>query len=173
VSPYLPFEAERLLVRPFREDDFEDLFALYSDPVVMRFLGGVRSAEQTREKLASMIDHERRHGFSIWALVGKPDGRFVGRCGFWYMHDPDEAELAYTLAQCAWGRGLATEAAEAAVRVAFQRFGLPSLVAFAEADNVASRRVMVKLGMQLVGTTQIGGREAVKYRLVNSTTEKV
>jgi RimJ/RimL family protein N-acetyltransferase len=83
-------------------------------------------------------------------------GGFVGRCGVAYQHHPGEAELVYALARAAWGRGLATEAARAALTYAFAVVGLPRVVAFARAENVASRRVLEKAGMTLVGRTRTG-----------------
>jgi RimJ/RimL family protein N-acetyltransferase len=156
-------ETERLLFRPFREGDLDDLAALYGDAEVMRFLGNgnPRDREQTKERLDRMLGHWREHGFGIWALSDKGGG-FVGRCGVAYQHHPD-AELAYILARTYWGKGLATEAARAALKYAFEVVGVARVVAFARVENVASRRVLEKVGMSLVGTYAYGGFPAVLY----------
>jgi RimJ/RimL family protein N-acetyltransferase len=158
-------ETDRLLFRPFRESDLDDLAALYGDPEVMLFLGdgNPRTREQTKERLDRMLGHWREHGFGIWALFSKGGG-FVGRCGVAYQHHPD-AELAYILARTHWAKGLATEAAGAALRYAFEVLGLPRVVAFARVENVASRRVLEKVGMSLVGTYAYGGFPAVLYAM--------
>jgi ribosomal-protein-alanine N-acetyltransferase len=160
-------ETERLRLRPMCDDDYENLCALYADPEVMRYVDGVRTPEQTRERLSLMIDHWAQHGFGIWALFHRPAGAFVGRCGVGYFRG-GEAELAYTLARQFWGRGLATEAAQAAVAVAFERLGLPRVVAYADVENTASQRVMIKLGMRQDGTTHVHGCDAVRYVLDNA-----
>jgi RimJ/RimL family protein N-acetyltransferase len=74
---------ERLLFRPFRETDLDDLTALYGDAEVMRFLGEGRPLD--RERLDRMLRHWQEHGFGIWALFDK-EGGFVGRCGVAYLH---------------------------------------------------------------------------------------
>ena len=161
-------ETYRLLLRPFQDNDFNDLLALYQNPEVTRYLGGIRSRQQIQDKLAGIMAHWQQHGFGIWALFSKPDGSFIGRCGCWYKHDPSEPELAYALTPPCWGKGLASEAAKAAIDMAFGRFKLPSIIAFAHAENHASHRVMTKLGMQQVDKVQLHGCDVVKYRLVNT-----
>jgi RimJ/RimL family protein N-acetyltransferase len=161
-------ETERLLFRPFREADLDDLAALYGDAEVMRFLGDgqPRDRGQTWERLDCMVRHWHEHGFGIWALFAKGGG-FVGRCGVAYQHQPDEAELGYTLAKACWGKGLATEAARMALQYAFEVVGLLRVVAFARVENVASRRVMEKVGMTLVGPHAYRGFAAVRYEIEN------
>src|SRR5262249_55477390 len=112
---------ERLLLRPFRESDLDNLALLYGDAEVRRFLRDSRPLDRdaTRERLERMIAHWREHGFGLWALFAKENGRFVGRCGVAYQHCPDP-ELTYGLARAFWGPGLATEAASAALRYAFE-----------------------------------------------------
>jgi RimJ/RimL family protein N-acetyltransferase len=158
-------ETERLLLRPPRAEDLDEFVALYSDPEVMRFLGGVRTREQTAERLAYMIRHWDGFGFGIRVLLDRRDVAFVGRCGISYAHALGDAELAYTLARRSWGQGLATEAARVTLEDAFSRLGLPRVVAYAEPDNTASRRVLLKLGMTPDGTAAINGRPALRYRI--------
>jgi ribosomal-protein-alanine N-acetyltransferase len=161
-------ETERLVLRPFTQDDEDVLFALYTDPEVMRFLGGVRTREQTRQRLAAVVAHWREYGYGIWALVEKGAGGFVGRCGLGHLHEEvGEPELAYTLGRDHWGKGLATEAAVRAVRFGFEVLRLPRVVAYARPDNAASRRVMEKLGMTFEWVCEFLGAPAVRYGLRN------
>lgn len=161
-------ETQRLWMRPLVETDFDDLFRLFSDPEVMRFVGrGVRTAAETRQRLDTMIGHWKRHGFGLWALIHKADSQFVGRCGFGILHSGEDAELAYTLLKPYWGQGLATEAARKAVEVAFEHFRLPRLVACADVENRASQQVLRKLGMSAVGQRVIDGCDAVDFLLEN------
>jgi ribosomal-protein-alanine N-acetyltransferase len=161
---------ERLLLRRFRAADLDDLAALYADAEVMRFLGEGRPMDraQTRERLERILRHWQEHGFGIWALFARDGGAFVGRCGVAYLHRPGEAELAYTLARRCWGLGLATEAAAAVVRHAFEVLGLPRVVAFARVENVASIKVMKKLGMTFKEPCVYNGFDAVMYALERS-----
>jgi RimJ/RimL family protein N-acetyltransferase len=146
----MELETARLRLRPFTPADEDDLCRLYSDPEVMRYIGvgGVRTREQTAEALAKMVGEWGQHGFGMWALLDRRDGRFLGRCGLRPLAGTPEVELGYTLFKDVWGRGLATEAARASVAFGFDKLRLPRLVAIAHPPNRASRRVMEKVGMR-------------------------
>jgi ribosomal-protein-alanine N-acetyltransferase len=161
-------ETERLWIRPVQGDDCEDLFALYSDPEVMRFTtGGVRNRAQTKDRLVQVITHWKQHGFGILALILKEKGCFIGTCGFGYMHNQRDVELAYRLARPFWGQGLATEAASRVVRHAFEDLRMPRVIATARLDNVAPQAVLRKLGMTYKQPYQYDGHEAVMYEIEN------
>ncbi|HYT87964.1 MAG TPA: GNAT family N-acetyltransferase [Gemmataceae bacterium] len=161
---------ERLFLRPFREDDLDDLAALYADVEVMQFLGEGRPLAhvQTKERLERMLRHWQEHRFGIWALFAQASGDFVGRCGVAYLHRPGQPELAYTLARRYWNQGLASEAVARTVRHAFEVLGLPRVVAFARVENVASQKVMTKIGMAFQEQSQYGGLDAVMYVVENA-----
>jgi RimJ/RimL family protein N-acetyltransferase len=160
-------ETERLLLRPITDDDFDAVAALYGDADVMRFIGlrGPMTREQTKDRLAFMVDHWRQHGFGMWALRLKEGGEFVGRCGLRYMDNTTEIELGYTLAKAYWGKGLATEASRAVVRHTFEVLKLGRLVAIADPANTASVNVMKKLGMTFERTGHFYGSDCVLYAL--------
>jgi RimJ/RimL family protein N-acetyltransferase len=75
----------------------------------------------------------------------------LGFCGFVRLEVMEEPELWYELTRKAWGRGLATEAARASVRYAFEEAGMERVIACADAPNTASLRVMEKIGMKYLG----------------------
>jgi RimJ/RimL family protein N-acetyltransferase len=116
-----------------------------------------------------MLAHWDRHGFGLWALHDRTDGRFVGRCGVAYLHDFPDAELAYTLARRYWGRGLATEAARAALAHALGALRLPRVVGVALVENLASQKVLLKAGMTLQGPYRYDGKDARLYGIDNPT----
>jgi RimJ/RimL family protein N-acetyltransferase len=149
-------ETERLILRLFTEADVENLIELDSDPEVMRYLnGGVATPREVaeREILPRFLSYyERYEGFGVWAAVEKATEIFIG----WFSlrpHDesrPDEVELGYRLRRSAWGRGYATEGAQALIRRSFAALGVQRVIATTYEYNTASRRVMEKLGMTLV-----------------------
>jgi len=167
VAPIL--ETERLCLRPVVADDLDPIAALYGDPEVMRFIGlqGALDREQARERLDFMIDHWQRHGFGMWAVLRKPDGAFLGRCGLRYLDDTSEIELGYTLGRAHWGLGYATEASRVVVRHAFAVLGIERLVAIADPANTASVRVMQKIGMSYERLGHFYGSECVLYALTS------
>ncbi len=147
---------ERLLLRPFTEGDLENLVELDADPQVMAFLTGGKPTprEVYVENLPGMIAGRGRLDCWIWAAVEKASGGFVG----WFSlrpdpaRGPDEAELGYRLRRAAWGQGYATEGAALMVEKAFADFGLERVFALTMSVNLASRRVMEKVGLTYVRT---------------------
>lgn len=143
-------ETERLSVRTWTPGDAEEGFGIWSDEEVMRYVGtGQPSAtiEETRAWIGRMTAHHELHGFGFWAVVEKDSGLLVGSCGMGYQRDGGlPIEFGYTLARSRWGRGYATEAARACLRYAFETFHFPELVASVDSRNVASQRVLEKIG---------------------------
>ena len=152
-------ETPRLLLRHLVPDDMGDLAALYADPEVMRFWPRPYSREETRAELERLQAYYTEHGFGLWATIHKPDGRFIGRCGLLRktLEGAPELEVAYMIGHAYWGRGLATEAARAIAGHAFRELGPPRLVSYILPENLGSRSVAKKNGMQPVGETLHAG----------------
>jgi RimJ/RimL family protein N-acetyltransferase len=149
-------ETDRLRLRSFILDDLDDYHAqIYSDPDVTRFLPGgkPRPKDRTQAVLEFSIQHGWEHGFTLWALVRKVDSVFLGHCGLIYIHDTQVVELAYAIGKGFWGQGYTTEAAQASLRYGIETAHLDQIIALAEPENLASQRVMQKLGMKHQGTT--------------------
>jgi len=142
------FTTPRLVAERLRESHLADLIRMDQDPRIMEQLGGVRSEDETREYLQRNLDHWDEHGFGLWRLSLDADGRLVGRAYLRHLHigGKDEIAIGYALLPEFWGMGLATEIAAAVVDVAFRRLGLDNLVAGVRPDNLASRRVLEKVG---------------------------
>jgi ribosomal-protein-alanine N-acetyltransferase len=160
-------QSERLILRPLCAGDLDDLATLNSDPEVMRFLaeGLPLTREQTQERLERNLAHWREHGFGVFVLLDRTDGRFVGRCGLGYLHDLGEPELSYAIVRRCWGRGLASEAVARLLRYAFEDLNLPRVLAAALVENVASQRVMLRSGMTLWRPHGHDGKQALLYAI--------
>ena len=166
-------ETPRLRMRPFTWNDFEGEAALYADPEVTRYLprGPVPPGQvwdRVQRVLTHFIAHWSDHGFGVWALEDRATGDLVGHCGL--QHLPEEAgvEVLYLIARAQWGRGLATEAARAALAHGFGPLGLASIAAVIVPENAASRRVVEKLGMRSEGEVDVYGLHAVRYALLRA-----
>ena len=142
----LPVVTERLLLRGFEPADAPAMLAVYGDQEVMRFVGEGHAVDLAGAEamLASYADHQRRHGFSFWAVVERASGALIGDAGLYRVGD--EVEAGYTLGRAWWGRGYATEAARACLGLAFGPLDLDTVTAVADVANPASARVLVKLG---------------------------
>ena len=152
MSPMIVTETERLILRRFTSEDAEENYRIYTDPDNMRFMGRPPdSVESERYNLRRHIaNYYDRHDFGLWAVVLKEDGRLVGRCGLLcqQIEDSREVEVSYLVDKHYRGRGLATEAAREVVKLGFEKYGLPRLVAVIHPENVASVRVAEKIGMR-------------------------
>jgi ribosomal-protein-alanine N-acetyltransferase len=163
-----PPDTARLRLRRPTLEDLDGLAALYAKPGPMRFLnaGKPRPYEESRELLGRIMGHWERHGFGYLVVYPVEGGPLIGRCGLKYMlEEPDTVELAYLFDDTHWGRGLATEVSHALLRWGFETLELPRIVAVADPDNLASQRVMQKVGMAFEGRCRYEGEEAVRYVL--------
>ena len=149
-------ETARLRLRELTEADAPALLALYGDPAVMQFMGAPPGSLE--EEIANIAAHRSQYyharGYGLWGVTPRGSDDLIGRCGLLDvpLEGRTELELSYLLAPAYWGQGLATEAARAVLEFAAGRLGLGRVVAFIHPDNVRSRRVAQRLGMQLEGT---------------------
>ena len=150
-------ETARLRLRPLTAADLENLYRqVYSDADVTLYLPGgePRTWEATDQTLQTYMAHETDYGYGIKAVVDKNGGEFLGICGLYTLKDEGAVEIAYAFGKAHWGKGYATEAARAALRYGLETIGLEQLIALAVAENIASQRVMQKIGMRHEGITE-------------------
>ncbi|MGE5373749.1 MAG: GNAT family N-acetyltransferase [Bacteroidota bacterium] len=144
-------ETPRLLLRRQVPADLDDLWALYCDPEITKYIPDApRTREEAREELEwHMNGHPRNPDLGLWATTHKASRKFIGRCGLlpWEIEGQHEVEVAYTIARPYWGQGLATEAAKAISQYGLEALKLPRLVCLIDPDNIASQRVAEKMGM--------------------------
>lgn len=151
----------RLRLRPWRDDDLEPLAAMYADPEVMRYIGdgSVRTRDETAVGLARMRAEWDERGHGMFAVELRESGELTGWTGTTVPGFLPEVlpavEIGWRFARRFWGRGLATEAARAALGHAFDTVGLERIVSICNVDNAASEGVMRKLGMHLDRETAV------------------
>src|SRR6266852_471535 len=160
-------ETSRLILRPFESGDVEAGFAWFGDPIVMRFTptGPDTSIEQTKARLANYQEHQAEHGFSRWIVLDRHLDRPIGDSGLLALQEYGWIDLGFRLAQPYWGQGLATEAACAWVRTAFDDFHIDRLTAFVHPENVVSIRVLEKLGFHAERRDTIMGMNSIVFSL--------
>jgi RimJ/RimL family protein N-acetyltransferase len=146
-------ETKRLMLRRLLPGDLDRLFALYSDPEIRRYFPeGTLTYEETKEELEWFLDgHPEHPELGLWATIHKETDQFIGRCGLlpWTIEERQEVEVAYLLDKQYWGQGLATEAAQAIARYAFEQLRLSRLICMIDPQNRASQNVATKIGMTL------------------------
>jgi ribosomal-protein-alanine N-acetyltransferase len=137
-----------LLLRPPRNSDAAAFFGFLGDAEAMRFTHSHASLKACRARLAGFEWQRRRHGYAPWAVVLQQTGAVIGRGGV-YQDPFDRAwgpELGYALHPAAWGRGYASELAQASLDWSDRTHRLDEIKAFTHPENTASARVLAKAG---------------------------
>jgi [ribosomal protein S5]-alanine N-acetyltransferase len=157
-------ETTRLRLEPCRVEDVEDVYGLWTNLQVRRFLfdGRVISTDEARSFVESSLSNFGQHGYGLWLAFAREGGRLVGFAGF--LRSEDEApNLIYGVHPDFWGRGYATEAARAVLSYVLESLAVPLVKADVDEPNMMSVRVLEKLGMRRAGRAVVDGRPLVYY----------
>jgi RimJ/RimL family protein N-acetyltransferase len=144
---------ERLLLRRWRAADAEPFARLNADALVMEHFPATLSRAESDELIERIESSFREHGFGAWAVEVPGSVALAGFVGLWPQNSEQlpfapAIEIGWRLGRDCWGRGIATEAATAALEFAFVELGLDEIVSFTTVANERSRAVMERLGMQ-------------------------
>jgi RimJ/RimL family protein N-acetyltransferase len=157
VSPPIEFNTERLLLRQWRLSDYEPFAALNADSRVMEFFPATLEREASDAGIARCQSKIAERGWGLWAAEIRSSNEFIGFVGLQVPTVPLPfspcVEIGWRLAYAHWGKGFASEAARAALRVGFEQLQLQEIVSFTAVNNRRSRAVMERLGMQQAETT--------------------
>jgi len=144
-------ETERLVLRRWQDSDREPFAAMNADPRVMEFFPGTLTREESDRLIDDIESHFDNRGFGLFAAELKAERALIGSIGLhvasFQAHFTPCVEIGWRIAVPYWGKGLATEGSLEVIRFAFEWLRLESLVSFTVPENVASRRLMEKLGM--------------------------
>lgn len=151
-------ETKRLILRHQVIEDLDDLWALYCNPNITKYIPDApRSHAEAQEELEwHMHGHPKHPKLGLWATIHKESGEFIGRCGLlpWTIEGQYEVEVAYTIAEKYWGQGLGTEAAQAILQYGFTELNLSRLICLIDPENIPSQRVAEKMGMKWERTVE-------------------
>ena len=143
-------ETERLILRPPLAEDLPAWNAFHADEEVMRHLGGVQGPELTWRSVCGMTGAWTIEGFSMFSIIEKATGDWVGRLGPWRPSGWPGTEIGWGLARAAWGKGYATEGASAAMDYAVDILGWSEVIHTILPENTASVRVAERLGSRFL-----------------------
>jgi RimJ/RimL family protein N-acetyltransferase len=155
----------RLIMRPIVAEDADALHRISNEPGVRRFLWDDEPVEKAtiRDFVLRSTRMFSEEGIGLFGIRRRRSASLIGFCGFVRLSGMKEPELAYELTEATWGKGLATEASIACLRYAFEHAGLERVIAEADTLNVASARVIEKLGMRFLGRMNPKVPEAPYY----------
>lgn len=162
-------ETERLLLRQFTPADLDEYTRIiFADPDVTRFLPrrDIPPRQRAERVLNYFSEHWLKHGYGDWAVTDRAHAGLIGHCGLNFIPEAGEVEVEYSLAKSYWGRGIATEAAQASVRYGFEALQMERIIALADPQNIASRRVMEKVGLVYQKEVFFFGMQLVFYQIM-------
>ena len=147
--PAIPtVETERLLLRPFRDDDLDAYAEICADAETMRYIGNGEpgTRDDCWRSIAMILGHWQLRGYGLWAGEDRTTGRLIGRTGLYNPEGWPGLEVGWLFARDLWGQGYATEGGAAALRWAFSELAADHVISVIHPENTASRRVAEKLG---------------------------
>ena len=143
-------ETQRLLLSLYTEREHDTFVKLVTDPLVMRYVDkGVLTVPQAEGLWTRLVDEWYPQGVdTIWAVFAKDNGRYVGNASVRPRPERQKDwEIGYYLLPDEWGKGFASEIADRLVHYSFDALGLEEIFATVDVDNLASRRVLEKVGL--------------------------
>lgn len=164
------FETSRIKARKITPGDLDDLASMYQMPEVMKTMGGVRTRQNTLDRLAGHLAHWDEHGFGLYILEDKNSGSFMGRGGLQHVtiDGRGEIEVIYAFLPEYWGKGLATELVYELIQIAFEDLDCDELIGFTLPENDASKRVLEKSGFSYQKRSMHSDLPHDLYRLVKA-----
>jgi RimJ/RimL family protein N-acetyltransferase len=148
-------ETERLILRPPIQEDLDGWAAVMADPEGQRYLGGPQPRAVAWRHMATMTGAWSLLGFSMFSVLRKDTGEWIGRIGPWQPEGWPGTEVGWGILRAAWGRGYAYEAAVASADWAFNHLGWGEMIHTIDPENMASIKLAQRLGSELLGPGQL------------------
>jgi len=158
-------ETERTKIRPLTPKDAEHFYMLNQDPEVLKYTGDnpFETVEAAKEFLVQYDQYEK-YGIGRWAVINKENEEFLGWCGLKFTEKLNEYDIGFRFFRKHWNNGYATESAKACVELGLNKFKFPEIIARAMKDNLASIRVLEKIGLVYDRDFDFEGYEGVIYK---------
>ena len=164
-------ETERLYLREFELTDAADMFRLNEDWDVIKYTGDPPfTSEEDALQFLQNYDEYHRNNMGRWALIVKETNQFIVWCGL-KRHDDDMVDIGFRLFKTEWGKGYATEAAQATLNYGFKTLNISEIIGRSARENHTSLKVLGKLGMTFWKDDSCKGiTDSVYYRISNTST---
>lgn len=159
----MTLQTPRLILREFHLDDAENFYELNRNPNVIKFTGdsSFQNISEAEEFLKNYDDY-KRNGYGRWAVMEKDSGEFLGWCGLKF--DGKETDIGFRFFEEHWGKGFATESAKACLEFGFTKLKLEEIIGRAMHENLASIKVLEKIGMKFESEMECALHPGVLYR---------
>ncbi|MFN7930135.1 MAG: GNAT family N-acetyltransferase [Blastocatellia bacterium] len=144
-------ETDRLFLRELTPTDFDMMFEIFGDAETMLYYPQPFSREMLETALQRQYKSYAENGYGLWAVILKSENKFIGDCGLLQqeVEGVQELEVGYHVNRKFWGQGFAPEAAKACFDYAFDVLGRQRMISMIRPENLPSRRVAEKNGLQI------------------------
>ncbi len=151
-SKIVIIETNRLILREYTLDDFDNLYEIVSDPETMRHYPKPFDEERTRDWIEWNLENYKNYGFGLWVVTLKETGEFIGDCGISIQNIDWELlpEIGYHIHKKYWRRGFGSEAARAVRDWAFENTDYNCIYSYMKYTNVGSYSTAIANGMRKV-----------------------
>lgn len=162
-------ETNRLYLRELSVADAENFYLLNADEDVVKYTGD-KAFESINEAKSFLENYNpyQEYGYGRWAVIAKSNEEFLGWCGLKYSPEIDEVDIGFRFFKKHWNKGFASESAKACIEYGFEKLNLKTIVGRAMEANVASIKVLEKLGMTFVGKFEFHLHDGVLYQIKKS-----
>lgn len=159
-------ETERLILRKFLISDADEFYSLNSDLEVLKFTGDVPfSSIKEAELFLNNYSDYKINGFGRWAVILKETNKFLGWCGL-KLNEENIVDLGFRFFRNEWGKGFATESSIASLNYGFTNLNINEIFGRTSIENIASKRVLEKIGMKFIKMGKFSGiSNAVYYSI--------
>ncbi|MFP3833340.1 GNAT family N-acetyltransferase [Chryseobacterium sp. SIMBA_028] len=159
-------ETDRFLLRELTVDDAMSFYELNKNSKVIQYTGD-RSFESVEEAVTFLRNYKDygENGYGRWAVIDKSNNEFLGWCGLKYDSSKDETDLGFRFFEKFWNRGVATESAIACLKYGLGQLKLKKIVGRAMSENIASIKVLQKLGFTFDKEFDFDGYKGVIYTI--------
>lgn len=159
-------ETERLILRELTINDDESFYYLNLNPNVIKYTGdssfaNIKEAKSFLENYSDYI----KNGFGRWAVIEKQSNNFIGWCGLKFHKDTNEIDIGFRFFEEYWNKGFATESAKSCLEYGFLQLNLTEIIGRVMKENLASIKVLEKIGLQFSHSFNFENNEGYIYKL--------
>lgn len=158
-------ESDRLILRELLPEDAQGIFEMDSDAEVHQYLGNkpIKTLEESRVSIEYIRQQYIDNGIGRWAVIEKETNQFIGWSGLKLITELTNGhinyyDLGYRFIKKYWGKGYATESARASISYAFNQLNADEVYAIADIDNLASVKILEKLGLKRINIFEYDGK---------------
>ena len=154
----LTLEIEQLILQPVKMEDAEFILELYNSPNFIKFIGdrNLRTVEDAENYIKEkFLPHVEKHGFGSYVIVTKSDTKKIGNVGIYVRDGLDAPDIGFSFLPEFEGKGYGFEASKKLMEIAFSEFGLKKISAITTKENIASQKLIEKLGLKFQSIVQL------------------